>query len=95
MGFNVHEMHIDTILILLSNRVLWKYRATLSLKRRLVQKTITSVVSYTTVMSNFISSASDRKRKKNKIKQLYNTTQRNETKSVDRLSYMSLKPYVK
>jgi len=30
------------------------------------------------LMSNFISSASDRKRKKNKIKQLYNTTQRNE-----------------
>jgi len=29
-------------------------------------------------MSNFISSASDRKTKKNKIKQLYNTTQRNE-----------------
>jgi len=27
-------------------------------------------------MSNFISPASDRKRKKNKIKQLYNTTQR-------------------
>jgi len=30
------------------------------------------------VMSNFISSSSDRKRRKNKIKQLYNTTQRNE-----------------
>jgi len=29
-------------------------------------------------LSNFISSASDRKRGKNKIKQLYNTTQRNE-----------------
>jgi len=29
-------------------------------------------------MSNFISSASDKERKKNKIKQLYNTTQQNE-----------------
>jgi len=38
----------------------------------------------TTLLSNFISSAIDRKRKK--IKQLYNATQRND--SIDRLSYI-------
>jgi len=42
-------------------------------------------------MSNFISSAIDRKRKK-----LNNyTIQHKETKSVDRLSYIKLKPYIK
>jgi len=44
-------------------------------------------------MSNFVSSASDRKRRK-KTKLNNYTIQHNEAKSIDRLSYIYLKPYI-
>jgi len=42
-------------------------------------------------MSNFISSASDRKRRKTKLNNC--TIQHNETKSIEKLSYIQLNPY--